>query len=286
MTGRFLQTGSWSPPDRFRPPVGSDGTPRGSVVPRRPGAGRKKLTETDSGLRSALLRLMEPEGILDPPLRWTTRSTRSLAEALRACGHPASAWTVARLLHEASFRLPGRIRPGSSSAAEAQLRIVCDQVSAWLAAGRPAVAVDVRPGPDAAADRHAEAMAVSLIGDWWRETGQRGGHLLVIADTGAGNPRRSLRQSLGRFATETATSLTVCHLPPVTMRWSTGHVHAESQLRLGSPAGAAGWRDVRLHVLSEPGPGTPADALPDLPGSSRLNYAIEPGPRRAGTTAR
>ena len=49
---------------------------------RRPGAGRKPLTETDPGLVPALLALVEPEERGDPesPLRWTTkRSGRWLA---------------------------------------------------------------------------------------------------------------------------------------------------------------------------------------------------------------
>lgn len=55
---------------------------------RRAGGGRKKLTETDPGLVAALLALVEPTECGDPmtPLRWTTRSTRALAGALRRQG--------------------------------------------------------------------------------------------------------------------------------------------------------------------------------------------------------
>jgi hypothetical protein len=47
---------------------------------RAPGAGRKRLVETDPGLVPALLALIEPTERGDPvsPLRWTTRSTRTM----------------------------------------------------------------------------------------------------------------------------------------------------------------------------------------------------------------
>ena len=69
---------------------------------RRPGGGRKRVAGTDPGLKDALLALVDPESRGDPesPLRWTTKSTRHLAAALTAAGHPVSAPTVAALLKE------------------------------------------------------------------------------------------------------------------------------------------------------------------------------------------
>jgi hypothetical protein len=67
---------------------------------RRSGAGRKALTTTDETLWSDLERPVDPVTRGDPesPLRWTTRSTRRLADDLRAQGHQAGARTVAKLL--------------------------------------------------------------------------------------------------------------------------------------------------------------------------------------------
>ncbi len=64
---------------REAPP--GDGRPRRI---RRPGGGRKKLTEHEPGLLKALDALVEPTSRGDPmsPLRWTCKSTRKLAEAL------------------------------------------------------------------------------------------------------------------------------------------------------------------------------------------------------------
>ena len=55
---------------------------------RRPGGGRRPLTETDPGLLAALESLLEPVTRGDPmsPLRWTCKSTRRLAEELTRQG--------------------------------------------------------------------------------------------------------------------------------------------------------------------------------------------------------
>jgi len=59
---------------------------------RRAGAGRRPLTDSDPDLLSALEALVEPTTRGDPmsPLRWTSKSTRHLAEALSKQGHPVS----------------------------------------------------------------------------------------------------------------------------------------------------------------------------------------------------
>src|ERR1700689_1386472 len=63
---------------------------------RRPGGGRKRAAELDPGLRPALLALVEPEVQGDPmsPLRWTTKSTRNLADELTRQGHRVGADNV------------------------------------------------------------------------------------------------------------------------------------------------------------------------------------------------
>src|SRR5215813_8828314 len=64
--------------------------PEGRV--RRPGAGRKKLSETDPGLVPALLALVADSARGDPgsPLMWTTKSVVNLAGELTAAGHACS----------------------------------------------------------------------------------------------------------------------------------------------------------------------------------------------------
>jgi hypothetical protein len=71
---------------------------------RKPGGGRKPLTETDPEILAALDGLVDPLTRGDPmsPLRWTTKSTRNLAEALTAAGHRVSHVGVGELLQGVS----------------------------------------------------------------------------------------------------------------------------------------------------------------------------------------
>ena len=91
-----------------------------SLRVRQPGGGRKSQTVTDPGLVDALLALVEPEERGDPmsPLRWTTKSTRTLARELSESGHPVSAWTIANLLHGQGFSLQGNQKQVEGSAHE------------------------------------------------------------------------------------------------------------------------------------------------------------------------
>jgi Rhodopirellula transposase DDE domain len=67
----------------------------------------ERRRDTDPGLLQALDGLIDPDTRGDPesPLRWTCRSTRELAEALTAQGHPVSDDTVGRLLKQQGHRL-------------------------------------------------------------------------------------------------------------------------------------------------------------------------------------
>ena len=70
---------------------------------RAEGGGRKRAVELDPGLSDELDRLVDPDSRGDPmsPLRWTTKSTRQLAEALSGQGHETSHTRVAELLRSA-----------------------------------------------------------------------------------------------------------------------------------------------------------------------------------------
>jgi len=74
---------------------------------RRRGGGPKRRTTADPGLLGALDALVDPDSRGDPdsPLRWTCKSTRELAEALTAQGHPVSDDTVGRLLKQQGYTL-------------------------------------------------------------------------------------------------------------------------------------------------------------------------------------
>jgi hypothetical protein len=116
---------------------------------RRPGGGRRPLTESDPGLADALDSLVEPTARGDPesPLRWTCKSTRKLAIELTRQGHPVGPDTVAALLKEAEYSLQGncKTREGCGHAdRDAQFRHIDGAVRWRLGRGRPTVSVDTK----------------------------------------------------------------------------------------------------------------------------------------------
>jgi hypothetical protein len=116
---------------------------------RRPGGGRKKITEIDAGLVPALLGLVEPTRRGDPEsaLCWTTLSTARLAAELTAAGHPVSPVKVAQLLKEQGFSLQANaktIEGNQHRDRDAQFGYLNDQAQQHLAAGDPVVSVDTK----------------------------------------------------------------------------------------------------------------------------------------------
>jgi hypothetical protein len=116
---------------------------------RVPGGGRKRAGELDPGLADALDKLVDPETRGDPmtPLRWTSKSLRTLAGQLRAEGHQASASLVQRLLHEAGYSLQANAKTLEGSQhpdRDAQFRHIHDTAARFLSAGDPVVSVDAK----------------------------------------------------------------------------------------------------------------------------------------------
>ena len=74
---------------------------------RKEGGGRKRCSDSDSGLLETLEWLVEPVTRGDPcsSLRWTCKSTTNLAEELGRMGHPVSPRTVGRLLNADGYSL-------------------------------------------------------------------------------------------------------------------------------------------------------------------------------------
>jgi len=116
---------------------------------RQPGAGRKKITAQDPGLMPALERLIEPETRGDPesPLRWTCKSTRTLAAQLARHKHPISHMKVAQLLRARGYSLQGNRKTeegGDHPDRDAQFRHINTQVRRALAKGTPVISVDTK----------------------------------------------------------------------------------------------------------------------------------------------
>src|SRR5271170_5276758 len=116
---------------------------------RRPGGGRKQAADLDPGLRPALLALVEPQERGDPmsPLRWTTKSTRTLAGELTRQGHRAGADTVGDLLRAEGFSLQGNAKTIEGQRhpdRDAQFRYINEQVKAHQGTADPVISVDTK----------------------------------------------------------------------------------------------------------------------------------------------
>jgi hypothetical protein len=116
---------------------------------RRTGGGRKRTSDSDPALIADLEMLVEPLSRGDPmsPLRWTCKSVRTLAEALRVKGHAVSPWLVWRHLRDLKYSLQGnrKMEEGNQHPdRNAQFEHINGRVLAAMKAGNPVISVDTK----------------------------------------------------------------------------------------------------------------------------------------------
>ncbi|MDT5335350.1 MAG: hypothetical protein QOD90_855 [Mycobacterium sp.] len=116
---------------------------------RKRGGGRKALSETDAELLVVLERLVADEARGDPesPLRWTAKSVRALAGALREAGHEIHFTSVAKYLRALGYSMQAnrKTKEGSKHPdRDAQFRHINATVASALARGEPAISVDTK----------------------------------------------------------------------------------------------------------------------------------------------
>ena len=116
---------------------------------RRPGAGRKKLTETDGTLVADLESIIAPETRGDPEslLRWTTKSVRKLAAQLCEMGHEIGRQKVSELLDALGYSLQSlrKTREGASHPdRDEQFRHINRKAREFQAKGEPVISVDTK----------------------------------------------------------------------------------------------------------------------------------------------
>jgi hypothetical protein len=116
---------------------------------RRPGAGRKMITESDTTLQVDLELLVEPQTRGDPesPLRWTCKSLRTLAQELGNMGHQVSHTQVGKLLVELGYSLQGNKKTLEGTThpdRNAQFEHINKRVKKQLAKGDPVISVDTK----------------------------------------------------------------------------------------------------------------------------------------------
>jgi len=116
---------------------------------RRAGAGRKRITISNPKLLNAMARLIEAETRGDPesPLRWTCKSTRTVAKQLAMGGHSVSHVKVAQLLHDQGYSLQSNRKTEEGADhpdRDAQFRFINSRVKRALAAKTPVISVDTK----------------------------------------------------------------------------------------------------------------------------------------------
>src|SRR3989441_7410111 len=107
--------------------------PEGRV--RRVGGGRKKVEQVDPAVRDLLRKILEETTAGDPMslLRWTSKSTRTMAEEVTRLGCPMTSTTVARCLHDLGYSLQANVKTVEGRQhpdRDAQLRYINARVKA------------------------------------------------------------------------------------------------------------------------------------------------------------
>ena len=116
---------------------------------RAPGGGRKKVEDTDPALQRRLKAIVEETTAGDPmsPVKWTSKSTRTIAEELKRSGHSVSNVTVARCLEEMGYTLQANVKTREGPQhpdRDGQFRYLNRQVKAFRRTGDPVISVDTK----------------------------------------------------------------------------------------------------------------------------------------------
>lgn len=116
---------------------------------RRPGGGRKHLAERQPGLCETLEQLVAPLTRGDPEskLRWVSKSTYHLSDALRTQGYTISPRSVGTLLEELDYSLqaPSKTREGGEHPdRDAQFRYIDHMIQWFQWCGWPTLSIDAK----------------------------------------------------------------------------------------------------------------------------------------------
>jgi hypothetical protein len=136
---------------------------------RRAGGGRKSVAVADPKIPRLLQRIVEETTAGDPMslLKWTGKSTRTMAAELTRQGHPVSAMTVCRCLWEMEYSLQGNVKSIEGDQhpdRDAQFRYINRQAKSFQRSGDPVISVDTKKKEQIGAFRNP--------GRTWRRRGQ------------------------------------------------------------------------------------------------------------------
>lgn len=116
---------------------------------RQPGGGRKRVEDVVPAVERELKKILDDATAGDPmgPLKWTNKSTRTMAAELARKGHDVSHVTVARCLREMGYSLQGNVKTLEGTQhpdRDQQFRYINKQVSKFMRSKDPVVSVDTK----------------------------------------------------------------------------------------------------------------------------------------------
>ena len=136
---------------------------------RGAGGGRPRVEDVDPAVRRDLQRILQETTAGDPmsALKWTHKSTRSIATELTRRGHAITGVTVARMLRELDYSLQANVKTLEGPQhpdRDAQFRYLNARVAAFLRTRDPVLSVDTKKKERVGAFRNP--------GQTWRPHGQ------------------------------------------------------------------------------------------------------------------
>ena len=116
---------------------------------RKPGGGRKKVEDGDPELLGQLKGIVEETTAGDPmsALKWTSKSTRTIAGELTRLGHAVSSVTVGRCLEDMGYTLQTNVKTREGAQhpdRDAQFRYLNRQAENFRRDGSPVISVDTK----------------------------------------------------------------------------------------------------------------------------------------------
>ena len=116
---------------------------------RKPGGGRKRIEEVAPAVERELKKILNGTTAGDPMsyLKWTNKSTRTMAAELERKGHDISHVTVGRCLREMGYSLQGNLKTIEGTQhpdRDKQFRYINKQVSKFMRSKDPVVSVDTK----------------------------------------------------------------------------------------------------------------------------------------------
>jgi len=116
---------------------------------RKEGGGRKKIIDKNPNLKREIENILEENTAGDPmnKLKWTNKSTYTIADELKNKNQKASEVTVGRIIKSLGYSLQANLKSkecGSSEERDSQFRYINEQVKIFAKKNIPVISVDAK----------------------------------------------------------------------------------------------------------------------------------------------